>query len=98
MFRKLSDYKKIVGEDVITEIHKEAEPLVNKHIIHINSTYYGGGVSEMLSSLVPLFNDLKITTGWRIIKGNPDFFTITKKFHNSLQGEEINHKLVAHPA
>ncbi|MBN2368055.1 glycosyl transferase family 1, partial [Candidatus Woesearchaeota archaeon] len=83
MIRRLTDYKKIVGEKVINQIKKEARPLEGKHIIHINSTFYGGGVSEMLNSLVPLFNDVGIITGWRIIKGDPDFFAITKKFHNA---------------
>jgi len=60
------------------------------HVLHINSTYAGGGVAEILNSLVPLLNDIGISVGWRILHGNPDFFTITKKFHNGLQGEKIN--------
>ena len=35
-------------------------------------------------------NELGIYAGWRILHGNPDFFTITKKFHNALQGSSIN--------
>ena len=35
-------------------------------------------------------NDIGINTGWRILHGNADFFTITKKFHNALQGESIH--------
>jgi trehalose synthase len=86
----LEDYRKIVGTDVIGEIHKKAGNLYNTNILHINSTYQGGGVAEILSSLVPLMNDIGIDTGWRILHGNPDFFTITKKFHNALQGEPIH--------
>jgi trehalose synthase len=56
----------------------------------VNSTYYGGGVAELLSSLTLLMNSLGIKTGWRIIQGAPDFFSITKKMHNALQGGEIN--------
>jgi len=56
----------------------------------INSTYQGGGVAEMVSSVIPLMNDVGIDMGWRIFHGNPDFFSITKKFHNSLQGESIH--------
>jgi trehalose synthase len=47
-------------------------------------------VAEILNSLVPLMNDVGLSAGWRILHGNPDFFTITKKFHNGLQGEKIN--------
>ena len=87
---KLNDYRDIIGEQAIEKIRNSANLLVEKHIIHINSTYYGGGVAEMLNSLISLFNDLGISSGWRLLKGNPDFFSITKKFHNGLQGEKIN--------
>ena len=86
----LEDYKDIVGVKVIGEIHKKARKLYGKHILHINSTYQGGGVAEILNSLVPLMNDVGLDAGWRILHGNPDFFSITKKFHNALQGEPIH--------
>jgi trehalose synthase len=86
----LEDYYEIIGDELIYTIHKKARKLYGKHILHINSTYQGGGVSEILSSLVPLMNDIGIETGWRILHGNPDFFFITKKFHNALQGGKIN--------
>lgn len=88
--RHLDDYSKIVGREKIDEIRDRAAKLAGKHILHINSTYAGGGVAEILNSLVPLMNDVGISAGWRILHGNPDFFTITKKFHNGLQGEKIN--------
>ncbi len=83
-------YRKIVGDEVIAEIYKKARKLYGKYILNINSTYQGGGVAEMLSSLVPLMNNTGIDAEWRILHGNPDFFTVTKKFHNALQGAEIN--------
>jgi len=86
----LEDYKEIVGVNVIGEIHRKASRLYGKHILHINSTYQGGGVAEILNSFVPLMNDIGIDAGWRIVHGNPDFFTITKKYHNALQGEPIH--------
>lgn len=88
--RKLEDYIEIVGTDIISDIYRKARKLYTKHILHINSTYQGGGVSEMLVSLVPLMDDIGIYAGWRILPGSPDFFTITKKFHNGLQGAKIN--------
>jgi len=88
--RSLEDYHNIVGDEVITAIHQSARNLYQRHILHINSTYQGGGVAEILNSLVPLMNDIGIDTGWRILQGNPDFFGVTKKFHNALQGGTIN--------
>jgi trehalose synthase len=90
MQKSLEEYRKVVGDKIIAEIYRKARGLYGKHILHINSTYQGGGVAEMLQTLVPLMNDIGIKTGWRIVHGNPDFFTITKKFHNALQGEPIN--------
>ena len=89
MTLSLKDYKDIVGEELIQNIYGEATPLDKKHVEHINSTYYGGGVAEILNSLTLLMNDVGIRTGWRLLKGHPDFFNVTKKFHNSLQGENI---------
>ena len=86
----LSDYWKIVDEHEIEEIRSKAEKLEKKHILCINSTYQGGGVAEILNSLVPLFDQIGVDFGWRILHGTPDFFTITKKFHNGLQGSKIN--------
>lgn len=88
--KNLSDYRKIVGDKVISEIYKKARKLYGKRILQINSTYLGGGVAEILNSLAPLMNDVGIDAGWRIIRGTPDLFSITKKFHNALQGDPIN--------
>ncbi len=88
--KRLHDYRTIVGDDTINDIYRKARKLYGKKIIHINSTYTGGGVSEILSSLVPLMNDAGVYADWRIIRGTPDFFEITKKFHNGVQGEHIN--------
>lgn len=60
------------------------------HVVHVSSTYYGGGVAGLLSSLTLLMNGAGIRTGWRVLQGRPDFFSITKKMHNALQGESIN--------
>ena len=90
MKRNIEDYRIIVGDENIADILRIAKKLYTKRIILINSTYQGGGVAEMVSSLVPLLNDVGMITDWRILFGNPDFFTVTKKFHNALQGGKIN--------
>ncbi|MDY7030622.1 MAG: glycosyltransferase [Thermodesulfobacteriota bacterium] len=86
----LEDYRTIVGDDVVRDIHRNARYFYDKRIVHVNSTYQGGGVAEILNSLLPLMHDIGIDAGWRILHGNPDFFTITKKFHNALQGQHIH--------
>src|SRR5262249_1000718 len=59
------------------------------HLVHISSTFYGGGVTEILTPLTLMMNAMGIDTGWRIIQGTPAFFSCTKKLHNTLQGETI---------
>jgi trehalose synthase len=86
----LKSYSGVVGEELVESIYAEAEPLKHRHVEHINSTFYGGGVAEILNSLTLLMNDVGIRTGWRLLKGSPDFFNVTKKFHNALQGANIS--------
>jgi len=86
----LDDYRGIVGERSIPWIRRKAEELYQKRVLHINSTNHGGGVAEILNSLVPLMNNLSIGADWRILNGNPNLFTVTKKLHNALQGNSIN--------
>lgn len=85
----LEEFRKIVPDKTLAEIYHRAKSLYGKHIVHVNSTYMGGGVAEILYSLVMLMNDVGIDTGWRILHGTPAFFDITKSFHNALQGAPI---------
>jgi len=87
---QVEDYEQFVGAEVVERVKEKARPLQDLHVAHVNSTYYGGGVAELLGSLTLLMNSLGIKTGWRVIQGSPDFFSITKKMHNALQGGEIN--------
>lgn len=88
--KHLEDYREIVGDHVITEIYGKARKLYGKHIIHINSTFMGGGVAEMLLSIAPLMNYIGLNADWVTFHGNQDFFTLTKKIHNALQGDRIH--------
>lgn len=87
---QVDDYAQFVGLETVERVKEKARPLQDLHVAHVNSTYYGGGVAELLSSLTLLMNSLGIKTGWRVIQGSPDFFSVTKKMHNALQGGEIN--------
>ncbi|HPD20594.1 MAG: glycosyltransferase [Desulfomonilia bacterium] len=86
----IDDYRPLVGPAVVERIREKADMLRGVHVAHINSTYYGGGVAEILSPLTLLMNSVGVKTGWRVIQGAPDFFSITKKMHNALQGDAIN--------
>ncbi len=86
----IDDYEQYVGSEAVERIWNKATPLQDFHVANINATYYGGGVAGLLSSFILLMNSVGIKTGWRVIQGSPDFFSVTKKMHNALQGAEIN--------
>jgi trehalose synthase len=86
----VEDYEPLIGAEPVERILQKAARLADQHILNVNSTYYGGGVAEILSSLTLLMNAAGVKTGWRVLQGRPDFFSITKKMHNALQGEDIN--------
>lgn len=87
---RLEDFRHIVPDETLAEIYARARNLYGRHIIHLNATYQGGGVAEILYSLVMLMNDVGIEAGWRILHGSQEFFEITKSFHNALQGAKLN--------
>jgi trehalose synthase len=87
---QIEDYEQLIGSENVERIRDKARRLTGLRVANFNSTYYGGGVAEMLSSLTLLWNSLGLRTEWRVIQGTPDFFSITKKMHNALQGAEID--------
>ncbi|NLU85004.1 glycosyltransferase [Rhodococcus sp. HNM0569] len=53
---------------------------------NVNATAQGGGVAEMLQSLVAYGRGAGVDTRWLVLHGNPEFFALTKRIHNSLHG------------
>jgi trehalose synthase len=84
--RDLGAYETVAGFQAVETIRQLAKPLARARVAHINATPYGGGVSELLRSLVPLYRALDISTDWLVMSGNDEFFGVTKAFHNALQG------------
>lgn len=88
MIPRLNAYERVVGKGVVERIRRRAEPLRGRQITHINATSSGGGVAEILNTLVFLLNDVGIKTDWRVLIGNQSFFKVTKQMHNALQGQK----------
>jgi trehalose synthase len=84
--KNLSDYASIVGRTLVEEITERAERLKGKRILHISATAFGGGVSEILYTLIPLMLDVGLDCEWHVIYGREEFFNATKVLHNALQG------------
>lgn len=81
------DYLPFIEEEARQSIDALLEGLRGKRVAMVNATSYGGGVAEKLHSLVPLLQDMGLHVDWWVIRGGDDFFCVTKKFHNSLQGQ-----------
>jgi len=99
--KSLGDYASLAARGLMEEIRALAEPLAGKRVVHLSATAFGGGVAEILYTLVPLMQHAGLETEWRIIRGADDFFNVTKTIHNALQGspdglseshEEIFHR------
>jgi trehalose synthase len=82
----LDAYTDVAPAPILDELRANARLLAGARILHINATAYGGGVSELLRSKVPLLRDLGLAVDWKVIGGSPEFFRATKALHNSLQG------------
>ncbi len=86
----IAQYSGISPKGDLILLHKLGEKLNNRSFLHINSTRAGGGVAEILHRMIPILNDLGIDARWEVIEGDERFFDITKKIHNSLQGNFEN--------
>jgi trehalose synthase len=84
--KTLADYTHIVGRPLVEEIRELAAPLAGRRVVHLSATAFGGGVSEILYTLVPLMRDVGLEVEWQVIYGREEFFNATKVMHNALQG------------
>ncbi len=88
--KTLSDYASLVGRSLIEEIQQLAERLKGKRVLHLSATSFGGGVAEILTTLVPLMIDVGLECEWQVIYGREEFFNTTKLMHNALQGAPLD--------
>ncbi len=70
------------------DVAAEARSLTSGRIIwNVNATAQGGGVAEMLQTLLAYVRGVYVDTRWMVLTGGPEFFTVTKRVHNMLHGE-----------
>jgi len=88
---KPADFLKFMPAAQKRELLKQAAFLRGKRVVHINATAVGGGVAEMLKSLIPYLRALGVESDWYSIipEAGKDFFETTNKIHNALQGAPI---------
>ncbi|RQG95504.1 glycosyltransferase [Natrarchaeobius chitinivorans] len=84
--RTIEAYTDVTGHGRLERLRSLAETLADRRILHVNSTATGGGVAELLRSIVPVCEDLEVGTDWLVVDADDDFFEVTKAMHNGLQG------------
>ena len=84
--KSLADYTHLAGGPSIEEIRELAKDLEGLRVLHLSATAFGGGVSEILYTLIPLMNDVGIEAEWQVMLGREEFYNATKRLHNALQG------------
>jgi trehalose synthase len=85
--KSLGDYATIATRGLMDEIRRLAEPLAGKRVVHLSATAFGGGVAEINYTLIPLMVDSGLEVEWRIVHGAEEFYDVTKRIHNALQGD-----------
>jgi trehalose synthase len=86
---QVDNFRPLVGDAMIDELQELARDLREVRICHINATPFGGGVAELLSRQIPILESMGTKVDWRIIHGDQEFFSITKAFHNAIQGKPL---------
>ncbi|WP_265108866.1 glycosyltransferase [Halosolutus halophilus] len=86
--KTIEAYVSDIDDQQRQKIREVAEELTNVRVAHVNSTASGGGVAEIVQSLVPLLNDVGVETDWLVMDATAEFFDVTKAIHNGLQGEQ----------
>lgn len=80
----------LVGPDRIARFEETAEAaraaLSGRTVLNLNSTAVGGGVAEMLQTLLAYVRGAGVDARWLVIEGDPAFFAVTKRIHNGLYG------------
>ena len=84
--KSLADYTHLVGKPLIEEVRRLAAELEGLRVLHLSATAFGGGVAEILYTLVPLMRDVGIEVEWQVMRGREEFYNATKILHNALQG------------
>jgi trehalose synthase len=85
--KSLADYTHLAGRPLIEEIKELAAELEGLKVLHLSATAFGGGVSEILYTLVPLMQDVGLHVEWQVMLGREEFYNATKRLHNALQGD-----------
>lgn len=89
--QSLDAYAAVSKPEQIGRVRAGATTLTDRsaRVLHVNATATGGGVAELLHSIVPTCRRLDLEVEWQVLTADPAFFEITKTLHNGLQGASV---------
>lgn len=88
--RRLDRFEPLLGEDyrlVEATAARARARFEGRAIWHVSSTLRGGGVAEMLRSMLSYARGAGLDTRWVVLRERAEFFALTKRLHNNLHGD-----------
>lgn len=85
---ELDEYREVAPKGTIDFLLRLSELVRGRKFLHINAVRYGGGTAEVLRRIVPMMTALGIEARWEVIAGDQEFFEVSTKMSNALQGRE----------
>src|SRR2546423_9072042 len=86
----LDRFSEVIAEEqqrYLVQMREKANRLLGDRVVlNVNSTAHGGGVAELLRSLIAYGRAAGADVRWVVMGAEPDFFRITKRIHNNLHG------------
>jgi trehalose synthase len=90
--RSLEAFRALLDDDdrqrLAQSVERLRDVLAGRPLWHVNSTKQGGGVAELLSTLLPYLVEAGVEVHWLVIEGTEEFFELTKRMHNHLHDSD----------
>ena len=90
MRQELDDYRDSATKGTVDFLYRLSDLVKGRSFVHVNAVRYGGGMAEILRRLVPMLTSLGVEARWEVLTGDQQFFDVTKRIGNALQGQELS--------
>lgn len=84
---ELEEYREFAPKGVVDFLYRLSEMVKGRRFLHVSAVRFGGGGAEVLRRIVPIMKSLGIDANWEVIAGVHEFFDVTKRLNNALQGQ-----------
>ena len=89
MARELDEYREIAPKGTVDFLYRLSEMVKGRSLLHVSAVRYGGGIAEILRRLVPMLQSLGVEARWEVLAGNQEFFEVTQRLSQALQGQDL---------